>query len=138
MFNGQNGTRPALLPQHFAANSLAETPWSSCRRTGTCAPLKTQTSHVPSGRSKHYLPVIRAAMSCLFLAFSVPLSFLSPNSDFPYLKLSLSSKESSVLQRAVFGIIHEKFKCKYFYPNSNLCSYALMHFRHLYSESFKT
>jgi hypothetical protein len=61
----------------------------------------------------------------------VPLSFLSPNSDFPYLKLSLSSKESSVLQRAVFGTIHEKFKCKYFYPNSNLCSYALMHFRHL-------
>ena len=135
LFNyGPHWARPTLFPQHSAANRLAETPRSSCRRSASWAPHETQASHLPPGRSKHYLPTSRAAMSCLFRSFSASESFLSPNSDFPYLKPGLSSKESSVLQRGVSSIILQTSNCKYFYQNSNLCGYALMHFRHLHSE----
>ena len=85
-----HGARDTLLPQHQAAVSLAETTRTSCIRPGIGAPVATETSHVSSVGSKHYLPALRAAVTAFFRAFrplrlypAQTLSFLSRNQDFP-------------------------------------------------------
>ena len=55
-----------LLPTHSTTNRLAETPRTTRHWSGTCASHKIEAPHVPSGRSKHYLPTTRAALSRLF------------------------------------------------------------------------
>ena len=68
MFNhGPHAVGPDVFPLCSAPNRLAETPRSSCCRSEPCAPHQVEASHVPSSRSKHYLPPIRAAINCPFL-----------------------------------------------------------------------
>ena len=68
MFNhGPHAVGPDVFPLCSAPNRLAETPWSSCCRSEPCAPHQAEAPHVPSCRSKHYLPPIRAALNCPFL-----------------------------------------------------------------------
>ena len=90
-----HGTRYALLPEHQAAVSLAKITRTSCLRPGTVAPYATETSHVSSVRSKHYLPTIRAAIDC-------PMSVLFRASDFTQPKPLLQSNETAILQTLKF------------------------------------
>ena len=73
---------------------------------------------------KHYLPASRTALNRLFRPFLSAFSFPSPKSDFPYLKLRLSSKESSILHRGAVCFISQIFKCQYFYKNP---TYSVIH-----------
>ena len=59
----------SLFPLHSTTNSLAETPFSACCRSGTFAPRSIASTDVPSGRSKYYLPTLRAALNCPFPCF---------------------------------------------------------------------
>ena len=63
------GARDSLFSLHSTANSLAETPFSACCRSGTFAPRSIASTDVPSGRSKYYLPTLRAALNCPFPCF---------------------------------------------------------------------
>ena len=90
-----HGTRDTLFPQHQAYVSLAEITWTSCLRPGTGVPYATETSHVSSVRSKHYLPITRTALITHFPAISGLLSFLSPKSHFPLSKVGLSLAQTS-------------------------------------------
>ena len=85
------------------------------------------------GRSKHYLPTLKASIKRFFRPFSSVFTFLSPNSDFHYLKLRLSRGESSVLKRAVPELIYTMFKCKLFSTKTKLMqlfTYSLSTFIH--------
>ena len=64
--SGPHAVGPDVLSLCLAADRLAETPFSSERRSVPVAPDETPAPHFPSRRSKHYLPTPRAAMSCLF------------------------------------------------------------------------
>ena len=70
-----HGTRDTLLSEYQADVSLAEITRTSRLRPRFGAPVATETSHVSSVRSKHYLPTIRATMNC-------PISVLFCASDF--------------------------------------------------------
>ena len=70
----------SLFPLHSTTNSLAETPFSACCRSGSCAPHSIASTNVSSGRSKYYLPTLRAALNCPFSVLLSPL-------EFPALKL---------------------------------------------------
>ena len=65
-----HGARPALFPQHPADVSLAETEVAVAGRPSLSAPRPAAPPYVPPGRNKHYLPTIRAAMSCPFSSIS--------------------------------------------------------------------
>ena len=92
-----HGARDTLLPQHQAAVSLAEITRTSRLRPGIGAPVATETSHVSSVGSKHYLPALRAAVTALFSCFSASQTFPSPNSEFPQPKPKLSLAQTSAL-----------------------------------------
>ena len=95
LFNyGPHWARPTLFPQHSAANRLAETPRSSCRRSASWAPHETQASHIPPCGSKHYLPTSRESITARFRLFRrlrVSLAqtptFLTWNQDFQVRKV---------------------------------------------------
>ena len=90
--------------------------------------VSAEAPHVPSGRSKHYLPALGASVKRFFRPFSSVFTLLSPNPDFPHLKLRLSRGESPVLKRAVPELISSTFKCKHFSSKTKLmqlCSYSL-------------
>ena len=65
-----HGARPALFPQHPADVGLAETEVAVAGRSSLSAPRPAAPPYVPPSRSKHYLPTIRAALSCPFSPIS--------------------------------------------------------------------
>ena len=100
-----DGTGPNVFPLHPATICLAQIQITIDWRSLSDTPRVSKTAHFPPKWSKLYLPTLRAAVDCIFGLFWRTFSFLSPNSDFPYLKLRLSSRESSVLQRGVLSLI---------------------------------
>ena len=75
---------PILIPTPFS-------PPGPPPRSGTCAPRCIASTDVPSGRSKYYLPTLRAALNCPFSLLLSPLKF-------PALKLGLSFLETKTFQ----------------------------------------
>ena len=85
-----HGTRDTLLSEYQADVSLAEITRTSRLRPRFGAPVATETPHVSSVGSKHYLPTLRAALNCpIFVHFG--------DSDFTYCKPILSCRETSTL-----------------------------------------
>ena len=85
-----HGTRDTLLSEYQADVSLAEITRTSRLRPRFGAPVETETPHVSSVGSKHYLPTLRAALNCpIFVHFG--------DSDFTYCKPILSCRETSTL-----------------------------------------
>ena len=95
--HGAHGTRPTLLSLHPATLSLAQTQIPAEWRTRPWASHQTQASYISSSRSKHYLPTLRAAMSCPFSSISGCWTLYRLNSDFEYLKLRLCRHQSKCL-----------------------------------------
>ena len=63
------GARTEVFPFHPAAVSLVEIEVTSGRRSCLGAPRTAEAPHVSAGRSKYYLPTIRAAVAALFSWF---------------------------------------------------------------------
>ena len=83
-------TGNTLLSEYQADVSLAEITRTSRLRPRFGAPVATETPHVSSVGSKHYLPTLRAALNCpIFVHFG--------DSDFTYCKPILSCRETSTL-----------------------------------------
>ncbi len=90
-----HGARYTLLSEHQADVSLAEITRTSCHRPRLGTSVATETPHVSSVRSKHYLPSLRAALDCpIFGFFSAP--------DFTYSKPLLLPNETTIFQALKF------------------------------------
>ena len=63
------GARTEVFSLHPAAVSVVETEVTSGRRSCLGAPRTAEAPHVPTCRSQHYLPTIRAAVTALFSWF---------------------------------------------------------------------
>ena len=127
------GAGSKVFPIHPATICLAQIQITIDWRSLSDTPRVSKTAHFPPKWSKLYLPTPRTAIKRLFRPFSGAFSFLRPNSDFPYFKLRLLSRESSVLQRGVLSLIPQMFKCKQFCHKNNLFSYSLIQLWHLHS-----
>ena len=98
VFNyGANTVGPNVLSLHPTQVCLGETEVTLTGRSRPRASYKVEAPHVSSGRSKHYLPTSRAAVSCPFLAVFAPLTFLRLNLDFAFLKLRLYRQQTLTL-----------------------------------------
>ena len=113
-----HGARDTLLPEHQADVSLAKITRTSCLRPGIGAPYATETSHVSSVGSKHYLPALRAAVTALFSRFSASQTLPSPNSEFPQPKPRLSLAQTSALLSPSQTIFLRPLYCKIILPTS--------------------
>ena len=85
-----HGARDTLLSEHQTDVSLAETEGPFARRSRPGTSRATEAPHVSSVRSKYYLPITRTALITHFPAISGLVSFLSPKSHFPLMKVGLS------------------------------------------------
>ncbi len=64
-----------LFSEHSAPVSLAQTESPPAGRPQPGAPYTIEASHLPTMRSKHYLPTIRAALNCPIFVLFRPIGF---------------------------------------------------------------